>query len=1389
METRSGDTPQSERRRFLRNPPAILALTPESLAILLLNPPGRRALSTVRYVILDEIHAALGTKRGAFLSCQIDRLSLVAGEFQRVSLSATVRPAQAAADFSGGLRAVPGGYEKRRVRIVAPRPEKHIELTLDFPGDHGKGREGEPAGSYGPRYHVLVDIILERIRINRSAGETGTVLVFTGSRRRAERIAYLVNERAGFTLALVHHGSLSKEVRRSVEARLAGGTAACVVATGSLELGIDIGGVGEVILAGCPDSSAAALQRIGRSGHGVGLVSRGRLVPFTGVELLEAVALAGAVRDREIEETRPIANPLDILAQIILALCVERPRNIDELYRTLRGFFVFQSLSRAAYDRTIRMLAGRYAGVSDAGDGEAGVDGENAAAGVRLRELKPRLFLDAFSGELTAAPGALLLLYASGGVITNRGSYSLRLAGGVKIGELDEEFVWERRPGDSFEFGGRAWSIAAIGPEAVEAVPLERKTDFVPFWKADVLFRSPVIARRVLELLEDLNGPGEPAPETFAEQGISPQVFEELMSVIRSQRQAQNGTPLPGRAVLPVEILDDPVNRGEICSVLLHGFRGGAVLYPLAMALAEELEESLGLRIEAIPGDTAILILLPRRDRDDPESLIRRAIGRLGEEDRGERRFRARLESSGIFGAAFREAAERALLLPRAGFGKRSPLWMTRRRAKRLFDIAAPLGDFPVIAEAWRTCLADQFDMPGFRALLRDLACGNIVLSFFRTSHPSPFARDMVWKGTNVFMYEYDGQPDRRGASAGDQVIAEALGFDGGDDDPAGRNRPPLPAGLVADFCARLRRELPGWVPEDEPVLAEWVKERVAIPADEWDALLAAAPPELRERCRADPSLHGRILRILRKGARIPSLVHREYTRLWEEEGAPRFLGLWLRYEGPVSLSRIQDVFGLSGEEAGDAAAGLFEAGELVRRVRIADSAEDFVCDRENYELLLRLTRKKARPLVRERPAPALIPYLALRQGIWGARKDLPAGNAGTVPWEKLAGLSAPAALWETAFFPARLPDYRPELLDGELRAGRFLWYGTGKERAAFCMPEDFEPAVPGPEAAFLSAAGDPGFFDRPRDFWEIREAWRLDTPACAGRLWSLAWQGFLSADSWEPLRRGIERGFIPKDAGTARGEAGLSGFAGIPGARRRPVPRALRDRWRDGPPVPGRWFSLLSGDEGDCGSLDYDPLDEEERSRDRVRLLLSRWGVLCRPLLERETGPFSWSRLLPAIRRLELAGELTAGRFFAGINSLQFASPRIPAELEEAEACRGIYRMNAADPASPAGLDIAGLDPRLPARLAAAWLCFRGSKLAARAERNGKTLGVFVPPDDPDLPLILEFLTIPRIRQVGPVRKLCVETINGKTAAESPYANALKALGFLPDRGKLILW
>jgi ATP-dependent Lhr-like helicase len=949
VETRSGDTPQSQRRRFYLATPSILALTPESLAILLLNPKGRQTLSGVKYLILDEIHAVLGNKRGAFLSCQIDRLSLIAGEFQRISLSATIRAPEIAATFVAGIDQNGQG---RKINIVAPPAEKKIELTLSF--DDRENNTGQ-IDKYGRRYTNLINYILNRI-----SGHS-TILVFTESRRRAERLCYFINQEAAGrnagvngSVAFTHHGSLSKELRQSVERRLAEGSLPCVVATASLELGLDIGSVDEVVLAGTPSSVSQALQRIGRSGHGVGMVSRGLLFPFHGMDLLLATALKGAVEDRDIEEIRPIENPLDILAQMILALCIEKKRNIDELYSVLKGFYIFRNLNYEAYVRTVRMLAG----LSSNGDGK-----------IRLRDIKPRIWLDSISGEIGALDGSLFLLYSSGGVIANRGLYSLRLADGTKIGELDEEFVWERRLGDRFHFGGRGWRITAIEAESVQAVPLETSSDFIPFWKADTVFRSPRLTERVLTILDGYNG------------DITSAAPEALAAFLDSQRNAQHGLPLSGSNRITVEIIDSPENRGDLYVVVAHSFRGGAVNYPLVLALAQELEETLKLRVESFSNDDSLLLLIPRLGIEGNvkqiENIFRNAVTELNKSGgggicRGERLFRNRLEASGVFGASFREAAERSLLLPKAGFGKRTPLWITRQRSRRLFDAVRGEDGFPVTAEAWRNCLVDLFDMEGFRELLGAINDNTVAVSFFYSSIPSPFSRDMVRQETNTLMYEYDERKDIQGSGAtlSDKVIQEALGD--------ASLRPVIKMELADGFSARLRREEPGWAPDDQLSLYEWVKERIAIPLDEWETLRVELSEKLKQELSQINS-NDKLVMVKRNDTAIPSIVHREWEEAWRREPLP-LLGPWLRYEGPISLPRIAEVFGISLAEAEDAVNALAEVEEAVCDVVLAGAVSPLICDSRNFEMLLRLSRRKQRPEINERPSALLVPFIALRQ-------------------------------------------------------------------------------------------------------------------------------------------------------------------------------------------------------------------------------------------------------------------------------------------------------------------------------------------------------------------------------------------------------------------------
>jgi ATP-dependent Lhr-like helicase len=793
------------------------------------------------------------------------------------------------------------------------------------------------------------------------------------------------------------------------------------------------------------------------------------------------------------------------------------------------------------------------------------------------------------------------------------------------------------------------------------------------------------------------------------------------------------------------------------------------------------------------------------------ENIIHNAVTELNKSGggglcRGERLFRNRLEASGVFGASFREAAERSLLLPKAGFGKRTPLWITRQRSRRLFDAVRNEEGFPVTAEAWRSCLVDLFDMEGFRGLLGAINDDTVAVSFFYSNLPSPFSRDMVRQETNTLMYEYDERKDIQGSGAtlSDKVIQEALGD--------ASLRPVIKTELAHGFSVRLRREEPEWAPDDQLSLYEWVKERIAIPLDEWENLCASLPEKLK-RDFSQLNADNRLVKLKRNDAAVPSIVHREWEESWRNDPLP-LLGPWLRYEGPIPLPRIAGVFGISLAEAEDAVNALAEVEEVICDVRLEGGSSPLICDSRNFEMLLRLSRRKQRPEIIERPAALLVPFIALRQGTGNREQGTGNGERGAesnkAAIRKLYACCAPVKLWETEFFTARCDHYSPEIINSEINEGRLVWYGAGKEKIGLCRPDDLELVNVNTvhksgqkihsEDGLLAQLINNGFFDRPRDFWEIKDAVNanagqgVNSKDCADALWKEAWQGRLSSDTFEPLRRGIQFGFAIKNTETVELQSKSSS-----GSPRMPhIPRSLRDRWRDGAPVSGRWFSIVLDENTAQDQWWDDSLDEEDRNRGRVRLLLARWGILCRPLMEKiskgssasgEPSPFTWSGLLPTMRRMELSGELVAGRFFAGINSLQFALPSIARDLENAEAVNTIYWMNAADPASPAGLDIEGLDPRISGRLATSRLYFRGAQLIAVSNRNNKELHVFIAPDDPGVPALIDLIKIPRTRKFIPENKIVVDTINNITAGQSEYARVFQDCGFVSDRGRLCLW
>ncbi|TFG82400.1 MAG: DEAD/DEAH box helicase, partial [Spirochaetales bacterium] len=981
--TRSGDTTQAERRRALSDPPSILCTTPESLSILLASKGGLGLLSGIRLVVLDEIHALMGTRRGALLACSVGRLALMCGEFQRVALSATVNPFEAAARFVGARRLVRkadgvASWEERPVAIVAPPTDKRYELSVLWPAvplvapspfDDGGVRDGVAS-----RYAAIVGDLAARL-----AEERG-VIAFTDSRRRAERLAAMLNEAVGEGTAWAHHGSLSRDVRRAVERRLKEGSLPCVVATSSLELGIDVGSVGLVALAGTPSRADQALQRLGRSGHRVGQTSRGLVYPFHGLDLLQAAAIAEAVAAADVDPVKAASAPLDVLAQVLLSMALFEPRKLDELFDELRSFAPYVDLDRDEYDAVVGMLSGRY-------------------AGTRVKELAARVYLDTENGIIRAREGAAMLLYSSGGAIPDRGYYSMRLAGGgARIGELDEEFVFERRVGNSFNFGAQAWRIVAIGDESVEVVPLDRDADFMPFWKAEKASRGISVADRMLGLCESFfREPAGFGVRLRDELGFSDEAADTLVSFLARQVRSQGGALLPTAHSVSIEMHRDPDRRPDSTAVFIHTLRGLSVNEPFGLALAACMGERLGATVDRLSNDDSIFLLMPLSDREEVRAVVRDAIDEIGDSSRLASLLRAGLEDSGAFGAAFRENAGRALLLPKAGFSRRTPLWITRLRAKRLFERVRGYPDFPVVKESWRSVLQERYDMPRLSNLCAGLADGHVAAAFFSSIVPSPFGDSSGWAETNRYLYEGDQmhaapsayavgkQSDSGAQSVGDRAIENAL--------QDSLLRPTIPASVMATYGRRARREEPGWNPETPDALADWVDERVLIPLDEWAALLSACPGELALAASAaldtessSSGGHSGILSRLRTmrlpGARIEAVARRE--RIAELERDPQSaVAPWLSSCGPVSLDRLGSIFGLEHDDAARLCRSLEESGEAVFDERgFGQGQGPAVCSRDGLEALLRMTRRAARPSIKPRPAGSLAGFLALVQKV-----------------------------------------------------------------------------------------------------------------------------------------------------------------------------------------------------------------------------------------------------------------------------------------------------------------------------------------------------------------------------------------------------------------------
>jgi ATP-dependent helicase Lhr and Lhr-like helicase len=1371
--TRSGDTPQEERRRMLRQPPEILITTPESLNLLVSSKGGRGLLSGLQTVILDEIHAVVGSKRGVHLMTAVDRLVRLSGEFQRIALSATVRPLERVAEFVGGYRLVGGSagaaeYESRPVQILQSAAVKQYDVTVRFPAEAASGAEETDKDSIWPALVADFETIIDG---NRST------LVFANSRRLCEKITRFLNEGRERPMAYAHHGSLSREIREVVESRLKAGDLQAIVATNSLEMGIDIGALDEVILVQSPPAVSSAIQRVGRAGHQVGQVSRATLYPTHSHDFLEAAVLAARIDSHDIEEIHPITGALDVLAQVLVAMTGVESWDLDDLFDEIRTSYPYHNLSRRQFDLVIDMLAGRY-------------------AGSRIRDLRPRITVDRLDNTAEARKGAMYQLYMSGGTIADRGYFQLRLAdSSAVLGELDEEFVWESSEGQSFTLGTQNWTIQKITHNDVFVTPASPKAVALPFWKGEGGNRDFHFSDAIGSFLEDADAALESVEfrdRLLTQHHMDETAADQLLNFLRRQREA-TGVRLPHRHhVLVEQVASGPA--GYMGSqVILHTFWGGRVNQPYALALDAAWEERFHSRLEVYPANDCIIIVLPD-DTDADEILSLVHSGRV------ETLLRTRLEASGFFGARFRECAQRALLLTRRSMTERMPLWLSRLRSQKLLDAVMRYEDFPILVESWRTCLQDEFDMPALNLVLSELESGTIEWSQARTSRPSPFATAVAFGQVNNYMYGNDAAASRQTSQLRPDLLREVL-F-------SADLRPTVPSEIVRRFERKRQRLHEGYAPTEPRELVDWVDERLLLPWPEWQALARAvardaeAAEVMDESVPPDPlaACGDRLVRIDAPSLDAPAVAARQsLPRLaaalpwWgearvtslagdraeaieegtveplsdEEDGNPLsgFIADWLAYYGPMTDTDLGTALGLSGTQLLPILDEL-TADQAVITGQLIDGARiEQLCDSGNFESLMRMTRADATPDFQALPVEQLALFLGVAHGLHEPGDNTEALRRRLEP---LLGYGAVAGLWETEILPARLQSYTSSSLDGVLQESMLRWVGCGAQRLAFCFEADLDLLTndADTEPDEIDQAAVRGLFPDPYgryDFAALLAATGLDTGTLAARLWQAVWAGHITNDTFAAVRRGVEAKFLPPELPPVPAHRTRPGR---PLVSRRP---AGGGRWQGGTIYPGSWRLLPEPVSA------QDPLEEEERNKDRVRLLLDRYGVLFRELTQRELPAFRWRRLFRSLRLMELSGEILAGRFFDGIPGPQFASHRAFRQLTRGLPEDAVFWVCAVDPASICGLNLPDLRATMPRRVPSTHLVYHGARIVLQSVRHGSQLTFHTPPDDTNLTRFLAPLDHLLTRPVNPVRQLEVETIQGEPASASPYADALR--------------
>ncbi|MEU6866965.1 ATP-dependent helicase [Streptomyces sp. NPDC046876] len=1398
---RSGDTPAAERRALASRPPDILITTPESL-FLMLTSATREALAGVETVILDEVHAVAGTKRGAHLALSLERLDeLLPRPARRIGLSATVRPVEEVARYLA-----PRG----KVEIVQPPSAKEFDLSVVVPVEDMGELGGSPAtdGNEGGDKPSIWPHVEERIADLVQAHRS--TIVFANSRRLAERLCNRLNEiayeramgeqlpegpppaqimaQSGAAqgapplLARAHHGSVSKEQRALVEEDLKAGRLPAVVATSSLELGIDMGAVDLVVQVESPPSVASGLQRVGRAGHQVGAVSTGVVFPKYRGDLVQAAVVTERMRSGSIESLRIPSNPLDVLAQQLVAMTAMDTWQLDELLALVRRAAPFAALPESAFTGVLDMLAGRYP--SDA-----------------FAELRPRVVWDRVAGTVTGRPGAQRLAVTSGGTIPDRGLFGVFLAGadpkkgGGRVGELDEEMVYESRVGDVFTLGTSSWRIEDITRDRVLVSPAPGVPGRLPFWKGDQLGRPLELGRAVGAFLRELGAlSDEDARLRLLAAGLDGWAAENVLAYLAEQREACGH--VPDDRTIVVERFRDELGDWR---VVVHSPFGAQVHAPWALALGARLAERYGMDAQVMHADDGIVLRLPDADLlsmdlldhdpaaarsfefDDEQAPLGAAdvafdhgeIGGIVTDQVG---------GSALFASRFRECAARALLLPRRNPGKRTPLWQQRQRASQLLQVASEFGSFPIVLEAVRECLQDVFDVPGLTELMGDIEARRVRLVEVTTPEPSPFARSLLFGYVAQFLYEGDSPLAERRAAAlslDSRLLAELLG------------QAELRELLDAEVLEELERELQ-WLTEDRrakdaesvadllrllgPLTAQELAERGADPA--WPEALAGARRAIRVRIAgaehwAAIEDAGRLRDAL--GTALPVGVPEAFTEPVKDPLGD-LLARYARTHGPFTTAAVAARFGLGAAVTEGALHRLAAAGRVVQgEFHPAGIGQEW-CDAAVLRRLRRRSLAALRQELEPVPPSSLATFLPQWQHLGGGLRGID-GLARAV--EQLQGAPVPASALERLILPSRVAGYSPTLLDELTTTGEVVWAGAGalpgKDGWVSLYLADAAPLLrPAPhpleltplhQALLEALSGGYGLF-----FRQLAQSVRAGLPEVTDlelseAVWDLAWSGRLTNDTLAPLRSLLGSG---RTAGATAHRA------------RRTVPRGRYGTLgaqvsRPGPPtVSGRW-SLLPAQAP----------DPTHRAHALARTLLDRHGVVTRGAVAAEGVEGGFSAVYRVLSAFEDSGQARRGYVVEGLGAAQFAMDGAVDRLRSAERNPpplAAVVLAAADPANAYGAALPWPEPpagasHKPGRKAGSLVVLVDGELALYLERGGKTLLAWPGADDPRLAAATAALA--EASRAGTLPALTVERINAAPALTSALGGALEAAGF----------